>query len=208
MGDPSSTSQTLTAHSVTLTGFCIAETEMTRNVYNRVYESSATTETETPHIIGISYMTDLMDQFYSCTHAEFSLPSEAQWEYAAKGGVKSKGYIYSGSNILDEVAWYRDNSNSRKAVKLKLPNELGLYDMSGNEREHVLDYYNNYTADSVTDPVSTTKAQCHVVRGGGYSSSADGCTNIYRGMNIYYTTYNSYNDGLECAVRLTLNWDN
>ena len=70
----------------------------------------------------------------------FSLPTETQWEYAARGGNKSKGYKYSGSNNIDDVAWYSNNSGSKShPVGIKNPNELGLYDMNGNVQEWCLD---------------------------------------------------------------------
>ena len=203
MGDTNSTSSGLTPHNVTLTGYCIAESEMTRGVYyNYSYVDNK------PIAINRSYLTDGMTNLYNRTNVHFTVPSEAQWEFAAKGGVKSKSYKYAGSDNIDEVAWYSKNSEDAvHDVMLKLPNELGIYDMTGNQEEHVLDYYGDYTDDSVTDPVNTTSAKYHVIRGGKYSHTEDYCTNTNRIANIYYTSYNSYNDGRECAIRLTLNWN-
>jgi formylglycine-generating enzyme required for sulfatase activity len=82
------------------------------------------------------------------------LPTEAQWEFAARGGNKSEGYIYSGSNTIGDVAWYSGNNspNGTKAVGQKLPNELGIYDMSGNVWEWCSDWYGGYSSSAVTDP--------------------------------------------------------
>lgn len=203
MGDATATSSGLTPHNVTLTGYCIAESEMTSGVYyNRSYVDNK------PVAINISNIKTAMNNLYNRTNVHFTIPSEAQWEFAAKGGLKSKDYKYAGSDNIDEVAWYSENSDDIiHDVMLKLPNELGIYDMSGNREEHVLDYYAAYTSDSVTDPVNTTSSQYHVVRGGDYTDSEGSCTNTRRGANIYYTSYNSYNDGLDCAIRLTLNWN-
>ena len=86
-----------------------------------------------------------IDDINKCEKANFDLPTEAQWEFAAKGGVKSKGYIYSGSNNLQDVA-------QGDVVKSKLPNELGIYDMSGGNYEAVKDYYDVYPSTNQIDP--------------------------------------------------------
>lgn len=111
----------------------------------------------------------------------FALPTEAQWEFAARGGKKSLGYKYAGSNTIDNVAWYTDNSDSRThEVGTKSPNELGLYDMSGNVYEWCLDWYDSYSSSSQTNPTGASSGSGRVNRGGSRGSSAKNCRVSYR----------------------------
>ena len=118
------------------------------------------------------------------------LLTEAEWEYAARGGNKSKGYIYSGSNDLGEVGWYDGNSDGgTHPVGQKKPNELGIYDMSGNVFEWCSDWKNDYPANAVTNPTggdSTSQDRFYnrgdrVFRGGSWDFIAEGCRVAYRG---------------------------
>lgn len=104
----------------------------------------------------------------------FALPTEAQWEYAARGGQKSRNYKYAGSDNVTEVGWYESNSDNRAhLVGQKLPNELGLYDMSGNVKEWCHDWYDFYPSAAQTNPRGPTSGTHRVVRGGHYISSAE-----------------------------------
>ena len=115
------------------------------------------------------------------TGKNFRLPTEAEWEYAAKGGKKSQRYKYAGSNTIGKVAWYGENSmSSTKAVKTKSPNELGLYDMSGNVWEWCQDWYGIYDSSSQTNPKGLSNGSTRVMRGGSYHYSAGGCRVSYR----------------------------
>ena len=115
------------------------------------------------------------------TGKNYRLPLEAEWEYAAKGGNKSKGYIFSGSDILDNVAWYSKNSNDQThPIGLKQPNELGLYDMSGNVWEWCSDlYYIN--SDGTTKFDLYGHSLSHVYRGGCYYMPANESRSTYQG---------------------------
>lgn len=112
---------------------------------------------------------------------QFRFPTEAEWEFAAKGGTKSKGYYYAGSNNISDVAWY--NSSKTHPVKTKAANELGLYDMSGNVGEWCEDWYKDYTKNAQTDPRVTERgtAENRVRRGGSWENNMSvNCCVAYR----------------------------
>lgn len=115
----------------------------------------------------------------------YRLPSEAEWEYAARGGLQSQGYTYSGSNTIGDVAWYNRNSgNTTHTVGTKAANELGLYDMSGNVLEWAWDIYGSYPSGTQINPTGANSGSCRVKRGGGWYGSASICRVANR--NDYY----------------------
>jgi sulfatase modifying factor 1 len=116
----------------------------------------------------------------------YRLPTEAEWEFAARGGNKSKGYKYSGSNSLDKVAWYSINSGrTTHDVGTKSPNELGLYDMSGNVSEWCWDWYGDYQSGSQTNPSGPSAGSYRVLRGGSCYDIAESNPVVYR--HYYYS---------------------
>ena len=132
---------------------------------------------------------------------KFDLPTEAQWEYAARGGKKSKGYLYSGSDNVKRVAWFMDNSNDQThKVGLKKGNELGIYDMSGNLWEWCKDYFdgNYYFVSPAIDPTGPTQGFQRALRGGSWRSVELGCR-----VSCRYQSYAS-NRASNCGFRLAL----
>lgn len=123
--------------------FLMGETEVTEALYNSV---NGTSSTSLLPIDNVSYpaITSFIEKLNNKTKLNFELPTSGQWNYAAKGGKKSQGYTYSGSNTPDDVAWYAANASSKHNVKTKAPNELGIYDMSGNVAEFVSTKYDTY----------------------------------------------------------------
>jgi formylglycine-generating enzyme required for sulfatase activity len=120
----------------------------------------------------------------SMTGKTYSLPTEAQWEFAARGGTESKGFEYSGSNNLDEVGWYRDNSDSKThPVGEKEENELGIHDMSGNVWEWCADWYGSYDSVAVTNPIGAVEGAFRVLRGGGCYDHSMNCRVASRDCN-------------------------
>ena len=124
---------------------------------------------------------DFISKLNAMTGKRFRLPTEAEWEYAARDGNKSRGYQYSGSNTLGDVAWYSGNSSSRThAVGTKQPNELGIYDMAGNVWEWCQDWYGSYSSSPQTNPTGAVYELYPVYRGGSWNSSARDCRTSYR----------------------------
>lgn len=131
------------------------------------------------------------------TGKTFRLPTETEWEYAARGGKKSRGYQYSGSNNLSEVAWYKENSGYKThAVGTKQANELGIYDMSGNVLEWCQDWSDYYNSSSQVNPTGANSGSCRVFRGGNWLYNASSCRSSARN--------HCTPDGRICGLRLVL----
>ena len=142
---------------------------------------------------------DFISKLNAMTGKRFRLPTEAEWEYAARGGNKSRGYQYSGSNTIGDVAWYDGNSGSKThAVGTKQPNELGIYDMAGNVWEWCEDWKGSYSSSPQTNPTGAVSGSYRVRRGGSWLSSARYCQSSYRDSNTPVCRYS------ELGLRLVL----
>ena len=142
---------------------------------------------------------EFISKLNSITGKTFRLPTEAEWEYAARGGKKSRGYQYSGSNNLSDVAWYKNNSGSKThAVGTKQGNELGIYDMSGNVWEWCQDWKGTYSSSSQVNPTGANSGFYRVFRGGSWGSSARSCRSSCRDFDT------PVNRNINLGLRLVL----
>ncbi len=167
------------AHQVTLSSYYMGETEVTQEMWQAVMGSNP------PYFSGSQKPLDqvswdecqtFITKLNSLTGQRFRLPTEAEWEFAARGGNQNRGYKFAGGNTIDNVAWYRDNSNSQTHnVGTKRANELGLYDMSGNVEEWCQDWYGSYSSSSQTNPTGPSSGYSRVIRGGSRFLFARGC---------------------------------
>ena len=167
-------------HSVTLSDYYIGETEVTQELWTAVMGSNPSNFTGNMQLpvemVSWDDCQNFLAKLNGLTGETFRLPTEAQWEYAARGGNQAQGRLYSGSNTIDDVAWYFSNSSSTThPVKTKAPNELGIYDMSGNVWEWCSDWYGSYSSAAQTDPAGPSKGYSRVKRGGGGGYNAAYC---------------------------------
>jgi sulfatase modifying factor 1 len=174
-------------HAVTLKSFYIDKYEVTVAQYRAFCRSTHRRMPAAPPwgwkdrypMVGVNWY----DATAYAAWAGKRLPTEAEWEFAARGGILSKGYTYSGSNVIDSVAWYESNSkNKAHPVGTKKPNELGIYDMSGNAVEWCSDRYddNYYSSSPKEDPRGPRFGHDRVLRGGSYRGNPDICRATYR----------------------------
>ncbi len=173
------------AHKVTLSNYYIGETQVTQALWNAVMgDNPSYFKGDNLPEEQVSW-DDIVEKFIPAlnrkTGRTFRLPTEAEWEYAARGGNKSRGYKYSGSDNIDEVAWYSGNSGDKThPVKRKKSNELGLFDMSGNVWEWCNDWYGEYSSGVQTNPQGPDKGSYCVLRGGSWDYDARRCRVSYR----------------------------
>ena len=173
------------AHQVTLSSYMIGKTEVTQELWEAVMGSNPSefNGSNLP-VENVSWedCQTFIRKLNALTDKNFRLPTEAELEFAARGGNNSRGYKYSGSNTVSNVAWYKDNSSSTThPVATKAPNELGIYDMSGNVEEWCNDGYGDYTSASQTNPTGPNSGSSRVYRGGSWFYYAFACRVSGRG---------------------------
>ena len=172
-------------HQVTLTNdYYIGKYEVTQALWQTVMESNPSSfKGNNLPVEQVSWndCQEFIGKLNSITGRKFRLPTEAEWEYAARGGKKSRGYQYSGSSNISDVAWYNGNSGSKThLVGTKQANELGLYDMCGNVLEWCQNWYGSYVSSSQTNPTGAVSGSYRVYRGGSWYRNARYCRSSFR----------------------------
>ncbi len=174
------------AHSVTLSGYYIGKYEVTQELWKAVMGSNPSSfKGDNLPVENVSWndVQEFLRKLNAMTGKRYRLPTEAEWEFAARGGNSSRGYKYSGSNSIGSVAWYYGNSGNRThAVGTKSPNELGIYDMSGNVYEWCQDWYSSsyYGSSPRTNPKGPNSGSYRVVRGGCWYYNSRICRVSFR----------------------------
>ena len=192
-------------HTVSVDDYYIGQFEVTQELYKFVMGYNPS------HFVGDSLPVDniswvdakpFIHELNKTTGKQYRLPTEAEWEFAARGGRWSQDLNYSGSDDLNAVGWCDGNSGRRThAVGTKAPNELDIYDMCGNVYEWCQDRYAIYKADPQTNPQGPDFGKARVMRGGSWRSEARNCRNTYRSSEDYEARI------LNCGLRLAMDYE-
>ena len=207
MGSDTGESDEKPVHSVTLSSFNIGKYEVTQAQWKAVIGNNPSNFSECSdcpvETVSWNDVQDFIRKLNEQTGMSYRLPTEAEWEYAAKGGKSSRGFTYSGSNDLNSVAWNSSNSGVRtNAVGRKKANELGVYDMTGNVWEWCSDWLDTYNSYSETNPRGPVLGSICVFRGGCWNDDLYGCRSGFRlGFSPEYGTK-------DLGFRLVLPFDN
>lgn len=184
-------------HQVTLKSFSIGETEVTQGVWELVMGSNPSFNYDCNNCPVENVSWGDIQEFIikinekQTTHV-YRLPTEAEWEYAARGGANATDFLYAGSSDINSVAWYKDNSGRKsQPVKSKSPNALGLYDMSGNVWEWVQDWFSFYKGDPLTNPTGPANGSSKLYRGGSFDDISEDCRSTYRYGNPPASRFNN-----------------
>lgn len=211
MGANNGNSDEKPAHEVTVSSFQIARTETTVKQWlifcnetgRRMPEAPWFGLNEDHPIVNVSWDDAISYCYWLSTKQGrlFDLPTEAEWEFSARGGLNGKGYDYSGSQVPDSVGWIASRSNGTMPVAQKLPNELGIYDMTGNVWEWCSDWYNAwyYTNSPTENPRCTLRGKFYTLRGGAFDIGAPNSRNAYR--NPLSPSSRNHNKGFRVVSR-------
>lgn len=197
---PDANSDEIPAHQVALSSYFIGQTEVTQALWLAVMGSNPSDNTGNLNYPVESVTWNDCQTFISklneLTGKNFRLPTEAEWEFAARGGNYSKGFVYAGSDNINDVAWHLNNSSGQPhAVATKAANELGLFDMTGNVCEWCQDYYDRYSSESQINPTGPSSGSNRVLRGGSFKGNVEGDyrvsfrysyppTQVYNGLGL------------------------
>lgn len=198
----------LPAHTVSLDAYYIATTEVTQALWQAVMKGwYVSDEWNTPSqpITDVNWYDcqEFIRRLDSITGMPFRLPTEAEWEFAARGGNESKGYRFAGGNVVNEVSWGLNNAGFRThSVGCRKANELGLHDMTGNVSEWCSDWYGAYYLGTEPNPQGAKDGEWKVVRGGSFDNCEE---NSYLSRREYYAPYEAMN---YCGLRLALTLPN
>ena len=188
-------------HQVTLSSYAIGETEVTQALWEAVMGNNPSRFQGRPEnpveLVDWNDCQQFITQLNALTGRQFRLPTEAEWEFAARGGNKSQGYKYAGSNDFDEVGWHSENCNTTQPVGSKKANELGIYDMSGNVWEWCQDCWSDYGSIPQTDPTGPETGDQRIRRGVGWNGSSTNGRVSHRSSREPTYKYNS--QGLRLA---------
>lgn len=183
------------AHSVTLSGYYIGKYEVTQKQWVDIMGSNPSRIKGNNLPVTNVRCSDIQEFIFklnSRTGKSYRLPTEAEWEFAARGGNSSRGYKYSGSDNIDDVAWYKENSGRKvHAVGLKAPNELGIYDMTGNVREWCQDWCGDYSSVEQVNPQGPSMGAFRAFRGGSVDAYAVNCRVSFRNGSSPENRYGS-----------------
>ena len=197
-------------HQVTLSTYYIGQTEVTQALWQEIMGNNPSNFPGSEHPVEQVSWEDCQEFIAilnDMTGQAFRLPTEAEWEYAARGGIFSDGYKYAGSNELYAVAWYSYNDSwqlrgydnyGTHTVATRMPNELDLYDMSGNVHEWCNDWYGNYSGDAQFNPIGPASGTNRIYRGGSWYFDEWFCRVSFR--NGLSPSYRSYGIGLRLAM--------
>ena len=193
-------------HQVTLSSYYIGETEVTQALWKAVMDSNPSgLEGDDLPVEYVSWddCQTFISKLNALTGKNFRLPTEAEWEFAARGGNQSRHTQYSGSSRIDDVAWYICNRGGKindgtHPVKTKQSNELGIYNMSGNVEEWCQDWYGNYSSYAQTNPTGASSGSKRVIRGGDWNSKPGYCSSSSRNSGV--PEYSFSGNGLRLAL--------